>query len=198
AHADEIGGVVGANLRKVLDWLPQAREILRVKCDVPLPVKLEDLACCEPDNARLLELFDRLELKALKREIAESATAAAAASPARNPSQAAAPKHEVLASAERLDALLERILGAEQAALHLTSIGTDPMQARLVGIGVALDVDDAAYIALAHRHPGEESRLDGAQALARLRPWLEDDAPRKIIHDAKAAMHLLANQGIAL
>ena len=28
AHADEIGGVVGENLRKALDWLPQARELL--------------------------------------------------------------------------------------------------------------------------------------------------------------------------
>ena len=39
AHADEINGVVGENLRKALDWLPQARELLTVKCDVPLPLQ---------------------------------------------------------------------------------------------------------------------------------------------------------------
>ena len=32
AHAGEIGGVVGENLRKALDWLPQARELLTIKC----------------------------------------------------------------------------------------------------------------------------------------------------------------------
>ena len=31
AHADEIGGVVGENLRSALDWLPQARELITIK-----------------------------------------------------------------------------------------------------------------------------------------------------------------------
>ena len=43
AHAAEIGGVVGENLRKALDWLPTARHLLTIKCDVALPVKLDDL-----------------------------------------------------------------------------------------------------------------------------------------------------------
>ena len=36
AHAAEIPGVVGENLRAALDWLPQARKLLTVKtdCDV--------------------------------------------------------------------------------------------------------------------------------------------------------------------
>src|SRR3954466_5273626 len=36
AHAGEISGLAGENLRKVLDWLPKARELLTVKRDVPL------------------------------------------------------------------------------------------------------------------------------------------------------------------
>jgi DNA polymerase-1 len=32
-HANEIGGVVGENLRKALDWLPLARQLVTVKCD---------------------------------------------------------------------------------------------------------------------------------------------------------------------
>jgi DNA polymerase-1 len=38
AHADAIKGVVGDNLRAALDWLPQARVLLTIKCDVALPV----------------------------------------------------------------------------------------------------------------------------------------------------------------
>ena len=37
----EIGGAVGENLRKVRDWLPQARELLTIKCDVALPARVE-------------------------------------------------------------------------------------------------------------------------------------------------------------
>ena len=43
AHAGEITGAVGENLRKALDWLPKGRELLTVKRDVKLPVELDDL-----------------------------------------------------------------------------------------------------------------------------------------------------------
>src|SRR2546421_5812946 len=44
AHANEISGLAGENLRRVADWLPKARELLTVKRDVPLPVSFENLA----------------------------------------------------------------------------------------------------------------------------------------------------------
>ena len=43
-HADEVSGVVGENLRRALDWLPQARRLLTVKCDVALPQAYGELA----------------------------------------------------------------------------------------------------------------------------------------------------------
>jgi len=49
AHAQEIGGVVGENLRRALPWLPQAKKLLTVYCDVPLPVKPAELV---PATAR--------------------------------------------------------------------------------------------------------------------------------------------------
>ena len=44
AQAGEIGGMAGENLRKARDWLPKARELLTIKCDVALPEKVADLA----------------------------------------------------------------------------------------------------------------------------------------------------------
>lgn len=41
-HVGEVGGVVGDNLRKALDWLPQARHLLTVKCDCDLNGYLQD------------------------------------------------------------------------------------------------------------------------------------------------------------
>jgi DNA polymerase-1 len=43
AHASEIKGVVGENLRKVADWLPTGRQLLTVKTDVALPFEMESL-----------------------------------------------------------------------------------------------------------------------------------------------------------
>ena len=41
AHAAEIPGVVGENLRAALEWLPQGRKLLTVKTDCELPVASE-------------------------------------------------------------------------------------------------------------------------------------------------------------
>src|SRR5688572_29395475 len=66
-HAGDIGGVVGENLRKKLDWLPQARSLLTIKCDVPLGVRPEDLAMQPQEKATLAALFDRFEFKSWRR-----------------------------------------------------------------------------------------------------------------------------------
>jgi DNA polymerase-1 len=59
AHAAEIPGVAGENLRRVKDWLPKARELVTVKTDVALPFKVADLAARERDRAKLRALFER-------------------------------------------------------------------------------------------------------------------------------------------
>src|SRR5262249_32843864 len=74
ANADAVTGMVGDNLRKARDWLPRARELLTIKCDVPLPERVEELAPRAPEAAKLAELLDRFELRNLKRELQEAGT----------------------------------------------------------------------------------------------------------------------------
>ena len=44
AHAGEIKGVVGDNLRRALDWLPMGRKLVTVKTDCPLEAEVPDIA----------------------------------------------------------------------------------------------------------------------------------------------------------
>jgi DNA polymerase-1 len=196
AHAGDIGGVVGANLQKALDWLPQARELLRVKCDVELPFALEALACCEPDYAKLAVLFDRLEFKGLRRELGEGAVAAAAAAGPAETSVSIAPRCEIVEHPAQLDAWLNH-LSAKPVALHALTVGDEPMQAQIVGVAVTVAAGEAAYLPLAHRYAGAPAQLDRAQTLERLRPWLEDARAPKYVHDAKVALHLFATTASA-
>ena len=48
--ADEIKGVVGENLRKSLAWFETSRELITIKCDVDLPIKITDLAFQPQDH----------------------------------------------------------------------------------------------------------------------------------------------------
>jgi len=57
AHADEIGGKVGENLRAAREWLPKARELTTVKRDLTLPFTLDDLATRPVDWPALSRWF---------------------------------------------------------------------------------------------------------------------------------------------
>lgn len=69
ANADHIKGVVGDNLRKALPWLPTARELITIRCDVGIQENLADLAPQAVDKAKLAELFDRFEFRSWRREL---------------------------------------------------------------------------------------------------------------------------------
>jgi DNA polymerase-1 len=72
-HAEKIGGVVGENLRKALDWLPQGRVLITVKTDVDLTPHMASIPAslvAQPeDRTALIDFFTRYGFKTLLREI---------------------------------------------------------------------------------------------------------------------------------
>ncbi|MBI3715189.1 MAG: DNA polymerase I, partial [Betaproteobacteria bacterium] len=69
ARAEEIKGVVGENLRKALPWLPTGRELVTVKCDVPLPFEFDALAFKAADTEKLAQLYERFGFKGLRNSL---------------------------------------------------------------------------------------------------------------------------------
>lgn len=218
-HAGEIEGVVGENLRKALDWLPKARELLTIKRDVKLPVKLDDLAHTQQETARLAELFDRFEFKSWRRELDErgeskesgekgkedgarmkdDGSAGASGAASRLTPHASPGRHyETILTEPQLDAWLAKIAVAPLVSVDTETTSLDPLQARLVGMSFAIEPGHAAYLPLAHRYPGAPPQLGLAAVLARLRPWLEDAHQPKLGQNLKYDKHVFANHGIRL
>ena len=75
AHAAEVGGVVGENLRKALDWLPQARRLITVKCDVVLDRRYDQLIAQAADTGCLRELYQRYGFRTWLREVGSAPAA---------------------------------------------------------------------------------------------------------------------------
>ncbi|MBI3936265.1 MAG: DNA polymerase I [Betaproteobacteria bacterium] len=209
AHAAEIGGVVGENLRRALDWLPQARALLTIRCDVPLPVSVEELAPRPQDREKLAGLFDRFEFRGWRRELQDSgrgiqdATGDQSAvntcaphlsSPASPPSR----HYEAILSEKDLDRWLQAVGAAPLVAVDTETTSLDALQARLVGISLAIEPHHAAYLPLGHRYTGAPAQLELDAVLARLKPWLEDAARAKLAQHAKYDKHVFANHGITL
>ncbi|MGH8864169.1 MAG: DNA polymerase, partial [Burkholderiales bacterium] len=215
AHANEIAGVVGENLRKALEWLPQAKRLLTIKCDVELPVKLEDLTPQPQDTAKLAELFDRLEFKTWRRELegrdqGDSVNSARTSDLAPRTSQSApypspltphaspARAYETILTDEQLRAWRSRIETAELASIDTETTGLDPMTARLVGISLSVEPHHAAYIPVGHNYAGAPEQLALDRVLAVLKDWMQSPKHRKVGQNLKYDKHVLANHGILL
>jgi len=196
SHASEIGGAVGENLRKALDWLPKGRALLAVKCDVKLPVDLEELRLAPSDDRKLGDLLSRFGFKSwLKESPATAAETPAAPTPVRAEVER---RYETLSTEAELSRWLAELEAADLVSLGTETTSEEPMQARLVGLSFATSAGHAAYLPLAHRYAGAPSQVEVGRSLATLKPWLESDEHKKLGHNIKYDQHVLANHGIAL
>jgi len=205
-HHAEIGGIVGENLKKALDWLPKGRELIKIRRDVPLPVSLHELADGDGNGAKLRGLVERFGFKSWLRELDEGAGEAqqpqapmqGAAAPEPQPSALIERRayRAVLSDAELRD-LVAALDTAELTGFDTETSGLEPMTARLVGMSFASG-KHAWYVPLAHAYPGAPDQIPLERALAALRPWLEDGARPKVGQNLKFDAHILANHGIAL
>ena len=207
AAAASIKGVVGDNLRKALDWLPQGKRLVTVVTDCDLAGHLEGwpaldaLVMREPDRDGLMRFYERYGFRTLKKELeATPGDASAQATPAETavPAVALPREYETVLTRERLDAWIARLREAPFAALDTESDSLDPMRARIVGISFAVKPGEAAYVPLAHTYPGAPEQLTLDAVLAALKPWLEDERAVKVGHNIKVDAHAFANHGIAV
>ncbi|MGH8800602.1 MAG: DNA polymerase, partial [Casimicrobiaceae bacterium] len=131
---------------------------------------------------------------------ARAATAAAIAAPvAAGIARAPAPRHyETILDRPALERWLGVIERAELVCLVTETTSLDPLQARIVGLSFAVEPGHAAYIPLMHRYAGAPAQLPLDEVLARLKPWFENPAARKLGQNAKYDQHVLANHGIGL
>ena len=211
AHAADIGGAVGENLRKHLDFLPLGVKLVTVVRDVPLPQAVTDLAPLAPDTEKLAELYARLEFKGWLRELrgeqpVTPARPKTAVPPA--PTLAAAPTvqpdrsgYECILDTAQLDDWLARLDAAALVSLDTETTGLDPMLAQLVGMSFAIadgNSVSAAYLPLGHTYAGAPTQLPFAATLARLTPWLESDRHAKLGQHLKYDRHIFANHGVRL
>ena len=213
AAAGQIGGAVGENLRRALDFLPLARRLLTVRCDLELPLALADLMPRPVDRARLRELFAHYEMRSWLREMSGEESVATPAGEAAAPAASGAPPatepllpadgahraaYQTIVDWPSFEHWLEKIERCPLSALDTETTSLDPFVARLVGLSLAVAPGEAAYLPLAHRYPGVPDQLPREAVLARLRPWLESGGQAKIGQNLKYDQHVLANHGIRL
>jgi DNA polymerase-1 len=209
AGADNIKGKVGENLRASLAVLNMARELATIKCDVSLPITLDDLHPGETHPALLLQMTEVLEFRTWNNELQSAAKRtensidifvngpdSAGADVVKNTAPAAL-YHSVLTE-DDFSGLLRRLESATVFCVDTETTSLDYMAAHIVGLSFAFVAGEAWYIPLAHDYLGAPDQLDRDDILARLKPVLENPDIGKIGQHLKYDTHVLANHGITL
>ncbi|NJC50203.1 UNVERIFIED_ORG: DNA polymerase-1 [Xanthomonas campestris] len=115
-----------------------------------------------------------------------------------DPALSAPGQYETILTQEQLDSWIARLRAADQFAFDTETDSLDPLQADLIGLSVAAEPGQAAYLPFGHNFPGAPAQLDRAQALAQLAPLLIDPAVRKLGQHGKYDLHVMRRHGIAL
>ncbi|BCX80492.1 DNA polymerase I [Methylomarinovum caldicuralii] len=192
AHAGEIRGKVGENLRAHLDRLRLSRELVKVHDDLPLDLNPEDLKRRPPDTARLIELLKRFEFTTWLRQLDLPTTQGESAQDG-DPAD-----YQAVLAADQLRTWLERLEASPLFAFDTETTDLAYLDARLVGLSFAVEAGEAAYVPVGHDYPAAPAQLDREAVLERLRPLLESEDHPKVGQHLKYDAHVLANHGIEL
>ncbi len=193
AHAGDIGGKVGENLRASLHILPLSRQLATIKCDVTLPLQCQDLGRQPADAPLLRALYRTMEFKSWLAELGNDPPPPAA------PGQApAARRYVTITDMAELETWIARLELAPLFAFDTETTDLNVMNAQIVGVSFTDVVGEGAYVPLKHEYPGAPPQLDRDTVLARLKPLLQDPAHKKVGQNLKYDMSVLVNHGIHL
>ena len=217
AHAGDIKGAVGDNLRASLDWLPKGKALVTIKrdCDLSefvdgLPA-MDSIAISGQNTSALAVFYEKYGFKTMARTLVGDEPAVATEKPAVKSAPGLFDEPEITAAVSRppstlvfdtiftweaLGTWLAKLESAELVALDTETTSLDEMRAEIVGISFCIKPGEAAYIPLTHDYPDAPTQLPRDEVLARLKPWLENPAKLKLGQHIKYDRHVFANHGI--
>jgi DNA polymerase-1 len=192
AHADEVQGKVGENLRASLTQLPMSRELATVKRDVAFEQSPQELQRRPADVAKLRELYTRFEFQSLLAEVTDSAR--------EQWSLSSGDEHayEMILDDAHLDAWVTRLHTSELFAVDTETTSLDAMRAALVGVSFTDRAGSGAYVPIGHVYPGAPRQLDRDHVLHKLKPLLESSTPKKVGQNLKYDSIVLSHYGVEL
>jgi len=188
-HAEEISGKVGEALRETIPRLNLYQQLATIDCSLELDCTLDDLFIGESKDSELYVQFKNLGLNALIKQLGiEEPTTKIRRETV----------YQGILTKKEFEALLNRLSRAEVVAIDTETTSLNYMQAKIVGISVAIASNEAYYIPVMHEYDGAPDQLDRKYVLKKLKPWLEDKDAKKIGHNLKYDSHVFANHGIEL
>lgn len=203
-----------ASLIEHADAARISRQLVTLRQDVPVPVPLESFARRAPDPDVLIPFLETMEFRRLL-SMVRARTASSVPYGDADAGVVAAKaeesvSYELVQDLQALQRWVDRAMQIGIVAVDTETDGLDPMQARLVGMSLAVGPGQACYIPLRHgmqqqqgdllAGPGPEKpqQVAIADAVAILQPLFLDRSVLKVGHNIKFDLHVLAREALVL
>lgn len=104
--------------------------------------------------------------------------------------------YETVTTIETLNAWVTKAMGSSVIAIDCETTSLNAVDAKLVGVSLALDKDQACYIPVAHQT--DTSQISTDRVIAALQPLLNNPNILKVGHNLKYDLVVLRNYGVTI
>ena len=212
AHTDELKGSLKMKVETNRDQITFSKFLATIKTDVPITLDLETLKAKEPDMDALQALFKELEFRTLlERKTAKSQPAAqpslfqgslfaefADESPEEDKKTNLRRykkedfDYQLIETKDKRQRIIDLFVTKDFLSLDTETTGTDPINARLVGLSFSVKENQAFYV------PIPEDREEAQKIVNEFKPVYENENILKIGQNIKYDLMVLQNYGITL
>ena len=191
-----------------------SRRLVLLRADAPVPAALGTFAVKAPDPKTLLDFLKTQNFRSLLAKMESRLPAEAGTAPAAPP-EPAETAYELVRDVAQLRTWIAAGGENGSVAVDVETTSLDAMAADLVGVSLSVAPGRACYIPLDHKTPKVQGsfdfgdapaaqaedrpqQIDLDEALALLKPLLEDPSVLKVGHNIKYDMQVLVRHGISV
>jgi len=206
AHADEIKGKRGDNLRNFKEQAYLSRDLVIINTKAPIEFDEKAFAFCGPDKDKLAAIYKELGFAKLLSSLgvqveetkSESKPAPIPGGLFAEPQEAktvrAEVDYELIDTPEKLDKFVKDLKKQNAFAFDTETTGLDPMRADLVGMSFSWKAGAGYYLPV--RTPLGQPRLDIGAVRKAIGPILADPDKFKVAQNLKYDYLILGNAGM--
>ncbi len=183
-NLDRVKGKAGEYVRRDLDQLKLSKDLVTIRCDVPLDPGLESIGPAAPDSKKLVHFLQSMGFNSLLKKVSEGG----GTSEKRD--------YHLVRTESELRAMIDELTNAGAFAVDTETTSLFPMQAELVGASFSAAPMRAYYVPFNADPPvlpGGKAALLGALA-----PLLTSPGLRRTGQNTKYDWLVFASNGLSL
>ncbi len=162
-----------------------SKDLVTLRTDLKIPLKLEDLKIKAPNTDKLNKLYSELEFDSLLGEKKETTSRKSS-------------NYRSITTKKEFEKLLINLKKSIFLSLDLETTSPNPLKAEIVGISFCYNADSAFYVPVAHLVTGSNKQLSLDYVIESLKPILEDQKIKKIGQNIKYEIIVLSKYDIEL